>query len=495
MKRVPLPQLREHEPMHKNKIMELPPMPRSTRRACVYLAAFAAILMGIAGCTTGGNGQSSKKEATLNGSRSLIEDVHIRTESVQKRPLTDSLHVTGQVLPEIGKEVSLTNRVTGRVVSILVAPGQHVAVGQVLALIDSQQISDLQAELIEAHSKLDIAKAHEERERQIYGEQLKRPKALIEARARFDEAKVQSDLTERELKRVEQLHKERIAAAKDLLAAQASYAKSQSIHRQTKADLEREEGLYENKAMMKRDLQVVQAETRRAQQHLNTLRQRLVFLGMTPSKVDHVIATGQIIGTIPIIAPLAGIVTQQDVALGEIVDPGKQAFRITDLSTVAISADIPDMQLPKLKIGMQVKARINGYPDQTFTGTINYIGTHVNPETRTAPIRARLVNTDMKLRASLFADTEIELPPHMVLTCPKEAIQERNGKKVVYLAVQQKFREQPVQVGRSNEKYYEVISGLDEGDQVVTAGSLLLKAQVSAGHSHSAISDSGAPQQ
>ena len=470
----------------------------SFQHAWQYLSVGGATMAILAGCSSAQVSRDHppppKQERAVPVSQSLTEELHMKAEPVKKRLLATSLHVTGQIHPEFGKEVSLTTRVTGRVVDILVTPGQHVAAGQVLALIDSQQISDLQAELIEAQSKLDIAKAHEERERQIYEEQLKRPKTLIEARARFDEAKVQLELTEREFKRIEELHKERIAAAKDFYAAQASHAKAQSVYRQATSDLQREEGLFQNKAMMKRDYQVTQAETRRSQQHLNTLHQRLILLGMTPSTVDQVIATGKIVAAVPIAAPVPGLITHQDAALGEIVEPGKQAFRITDLSTVAISADIPEVDLSHVTIGMQVKAKVTGYPDKTFTGTISYISSHVNPESRTVPIRARLLNPDMKLKASMFAETDIELPPLLVLACPKEAVQERDGRKVVYVAARQDFREHLIQVGRSNEQYYAVVSGLNEGDRVVTAGSLLLKAQLAAGRSSSETSDSGARQ-
>ncbi len=462
--------------------------PLSTLRVSSCATIFACLLISITGC---GSNESSHQNKPLKTTEAKAEDIQIETEAVKSRRLTDSLQVAGQIHPEFGKEVLLTNRVRGRVVKILVAPGHEVKKGQTLALIDSKQISDLQSELIESQSQLDIARAHEERESQIFQEQLKRPETLLKAKAHLEQAKVQSGLTERNLKRYEQLVKEGIAASKDFYAAQASHTKAQSVYRQAKSDLEREKQLYQNKAMMKRDLQLAQAEVRRAEQRLNTLRQRLIFLGMTATKVDQILATGRIVGTTPIIAPMDGIISQQEVALGEMVDPGKEAFRITDLTTVALAADIPDVDLPKLTIGMPVKARISGYPGQIFPGKINYISTYIDPDTRTAPVRARLVNPDLKLRANLFADTEILLPPHTVLACPKESVQKKEGREVVYVADGGRYIEQPIHVGIDSEKYYEVISGLKEGDRVVTTGSLLLKTQVASGHPHTALSDKG----
>ncbi len=440
------------------------------------------------------NSCSEKKSPPPEVSKSSNEDIPIETELVKKRLLKNTLNVAGQIHPEFGKEVSLTNHIQGRIVRILVSPGQNVHKGQILAWIDSRTISGIQSELIEADSKLAIAKAHEIRERLIYNEQLKRPEALIEAQAQFDEANTKLKLTARNLKRYEQLTREKIAATKDLYAAQASFATAQSVFKQAKADLEREERLFKNKAMMKRDLQLAQAEVRSAQQHLNTLRQRLIFNGMTKAQVENVLKNGQINGEIPIISSMSGVISGQYVALGEIVDPGKKAFRITDLSTVALSADIPAADLPKISIGTTVTAKISGYSNQTFEGKINYISSHIDPESRTAQIRARIPNPDLKLRASLFTDTEIQLPPHMVLACPKDALQSRGNEKVVYIANQEHYKEQAVEVGASNEEYYEVISGLKEGDKVVTTGSLLLKAQFESGNPHSIISAQGAQQ-
>ncbi|MDX2107308.1 MAG: efflux RND transporter periplasmic adaptor subunit [Candidatus Melainabacteria bacterium] len=437
---------------------------------------------------------NSPQEKTNDASKTTVKDIPIKTELVKERNLNSSLNVAGQIHPEFGKEVTLTNHVPGRIIQIFVSPGQKVHKGQALALVDSRTISTLQSELVESDSKLAIAKAHEEREQQIFNEQLKRPENLIEAQAKFDEARTKAKLTARNLKRYEQLTREKIAATKDLYAAQANYATAQSVFRQAKADLEREERLYKNKAMMKRDLQLAQAEVRSAQQHLNTLRQRLIFHGMTPAQITDVIKTNRINGEIPITSSLDGIISGQYVALGETVDPGKKTFRITDLSVVALTADIPAADLPKINIGTPVIAKIPGYSKKIFKGKINYISSHIDPESRTAQIRARLPNPDLKLRASLFTDTEIQLPQHTVLACPKEAVQRKDDKKVVYISVDGKFKEQPIEVGTSNEEYFEVTKGLSDGDRVVTTGSLLLRAQFESSHAPEVISERGAMQ-
>ncbi|MBX9723467.1 MAG: efflux RND transporter periplasmic adaptor subunit, partial [Candidatus Obscuribacterales bacterium] len=257
---------------------------------------------------------------------------------------------------------------------------------------------------------------------------------------------------------------------------------AQAIYRQKLTTFEREEGLYNNKAVMKKDYLLAQAETNKQQKHVNTLRQRLIFLGMTNEMLDDVLASEKISGTISLRAPIDGIVTHRDVDPGEIVDRDKQAFTITDLRTVSVIADIPEVELRRLKLGAKAVVKAASFPYDKFEGTISYISSTINPELRTVPIRVRLVNPKLKLKSNMFAEIDLLQQPTPVLVCPKAAVQEHDGSKFVYLQCPEGYREQKIETGNTNEKYTEVISGLKEGDKVVTSGSLLLKTEFTQVH-------------
>lgn len=410
--------------------------------------------------------------------------IDLKTAAVSKRSLANNLHVTGQIHADVGKEIDVTARFSGRVVKVNVSLGDFVKTGQILATVDSQENSDLQAELLEAKSKLTIAQAHEERERQIYEEHLHRPPALIEARTRHDEAKVHLELTQAEFERQQGLYREKIASQKDFMNIQATLAKAKLAFRQAAADLAREERLYKNKAMLKRDLQLAQAETSRAKQHLETLKQRLRFLGMTPALVQQVLSTNEVMGVVPLLASGSGVITHHDVAPGEIIDPGKRAFTITDLSTVVVNADIPEVDLQSVHIGAPVTVTIASHPGEKFLGYVSYVSEHVSPDTRTVPIRARLDNKARKFKSNMFAEIDLKGQPKLLLSVPKTAVQERDGKKIVYVQTPQGFVERLIKVGGDTEEYYEVTSGLTEGEQVATQGSLLLKTELTYQHAH-----------
>lgn len=411
-------------------------------------------------------------------SAEALKKIDLRTETIDRRPVAVPLHLTGRIEPDVHKEVNISTRIAGRITNIDVAPGQVVAKGKLLAELDSSEVSDLESDLLESRSKLKIAELQEERERQIYEELLRRPTALIRARALFNEAKVQLNLYETEFNRVKDLHAEKIVAAKDFIAAQAKLAQAKTQFEEAQATLQREEHLYNNRAMLKRDYQLAIAEKERIRNHVNTVTQRLVFLGVDQDSLDDLYRTGQINGTINILAPIGGAVSFREVAIGQVAQPSTILFTVSDMSTVLIQVDLPEIDVPKVKIGDEVKARIASYPDEIFKGIIYYISLTVNAETRTVATRARLANPDGRLKKFMFAEIFLEGNPQKVLACPKDAIQQHGEQKIVFVKTSDGFAERPIETGIEGDKYTEIKSGLKVGEVVATQGSLMLKNEI-----------------
>ncbi|MCC7528900.1 MAG: efflux RND transporter periplasmic adaptor subunit [Candidatus Melainabacteria bacterium] len=456
--------------------------------ACVFISAISVASLSACGTKSDSADASLSNHTEAPGaklikvSEKVAEQIDIRHEPIQKRALTVPLHVTGKIEPELGKEVDVTSRINGRVKEIRVAPGQEVKRGQIMAMLDSQEVSDLQAEFIEARSKLNIAQAHEDRERLIYNELLVRPKALIEAQARFNSAKVQKELAESEYRRQDGLYKEKISSQKDYLSSKAGFATAVAAHEQAKVDFEREQNMFKNKAMLRKDLQLSEAETARERQHFNTLKQRLDFLGADTSLLTGVLKTGQISGMVRIVAPESGVVSHHDIAVGELVHPEKSMFKVTDLTTVVVKADLPEVDVSRVRLGGNVKVKVTSYPNEDFRATISYIAEHVNPETRTVSVRARLDNRRRIFKLQMFAEIDLEGVSRELLACPKSAVQELEGKTVVFVKKEGGYEERLVKLGVDSEKYYEVVSGLSAGEEIVTQGSLMLKTELTYKH-------------
>ena len=419
---------------------------------------------------------ASKKEPSSK------KESDIKTEPIKRRRGSLSLHLPGRLEPDFGKEVDISTRIAGRIKQVLVNPGDTVAAKQRLLIVDSREISQLQAELIESKAKWQDARDHEESERQIYQERISRPKALLAAKNNFSQAKIKKELAEGELNRVKGLLQEHISSSKDYVAAKATLATAQAQFDQTQADLQREERLYKNQALMKMDYKLAQDKSAQEKEHMDTLYQRLEFLGTDKARMDRILATGKIDGAICVLSPVAGVVSHYDVAVGEVVQPVKSLMKITDLSTVLVQAELPVRKLSLAKIDSRATIKIDCYPDERFQATIKFISEHVNSETRTVTIRARLANPLRKLKTNMLAEIDLNEPRREYLACPKAAIQDCDGHKVVFVAAAHGFEARRVTVGSADGDYVEVFSGLEEGKRVATSGSLRLKTDLNCGH-------------
>ena len=189
------------------------------------LCLLALAMISLSGCSANPSNKVAETISSLlphsRVSAATASEAHVEDEPVVLRKLVSSLRLSGEVKPEVGKEVHVNTRFSGRVREVLVHPGQKVVAGQVLAYVDSSEVSELQAELVETKSKLEASRAQEERERQIYQEQLERPKWLSQAKTQFHQSKIQLELAEATFERVGSLFKEKIAAEKDYQSAKA----------------------------------------------------------------------------------------------------------------------------------------------------------------------------------------------------------------------------------------------------------------------------------
>jgi membrane fusion protein, heavy metal efflux system len=227
--------------------------------------------------------------------------------------------------------------------------------------------------------------------------------------------------------------------------------------------------------LLRKDLQLAHAEMLREKQHVDTLKQRLILFGMPKAMVERVVSTSTITPFVPIVSPVAGSITAHQVAVGEIVSPDKKFMTVTDLSTVMMTADIPEVDVPQVRMGAPVEIKVSAFPQETFNGIISYVSDVVNPTTRTVAIRASLPNPHRKLKTNMWAEIDLPGAPASVLAVPKAAVQERAGSQVVYVATSGGYEEHRIEVGRDFGEYLEIKTGLREGDQVATQGSLLLR--------------------
>ncbi len=176
-------------------------------------------------------------------------------------------------------------------------------------------------------------------------------------------------------------------------------------------------------------------------------------------------------------APVNGLVTRYEVAPGELVEPDRELFTITDLSTVWVLGDIYEQDVSRVKAGADAQVRVDAYPDRRFSGRLTYVSSVIDPKTRTAKARVVVENPDGALKLDMFARIALPTPERRpALTVPAAAVQYLDGQPIVFVRRDDgRFARRAVTVGIASDTDVEIREGLTAGDEVVGAGSFYLK--------------------
>lgn len=180
-------------------------------------------------------------------------------------------------------------------------------------------------------------------------------------------------------------------------------------------------------------------------------------------------------------APRAGVVSELGVRDGAMVAPGMTMFRITDLSSVWVVADIPESAAARLAPGSRAEVSSVALPGERFAGTLSAILPDVDPATRTLKARLEIRNPGLRLKPGMFVRVALEGPPAApALVVPQEAVIATGRRNVVIVAKDGgRFAPVEVELGRTSGEDVEVRSGLAEGDRVVASGQFLLDSEAS----------------
>jgi Cu(I)/Ag(I) efflux system membrane fusion protein len=210
-------------------------------------------------------------------------------------------------------------------------------------------------------------------------------------------------------------------------------------------------------------------------------RQRLMLLGMSEAQIEAVERDGKIRTRFTLTSPISGVIAELGVREGATVMPGMTLFRIVDLSTVWVNAEIPETQAAWVTPGARVSARVQAYPDRVFEGRVGALLPEVNPATRTVRTRIEVANPRAVLKPGMFATVEFRQPAKReTVLVPSEAVIRTGRRDVVIAAVGEgRFRAVPVEVGAESGGQSEIRKGLEPGDRVVLSGQFLIDSEAS----------------
>jgi membrane fusion protein, copper/silver efflux system len=184
--------------------------------------------------------------------------------------------------------------------------------------------------------------------------------------------------------------------------------------------------------------------------------------------------------TLTLRAPASGVVVEKMAVSGMRFAAGDPLYRLADLSTVWLVANVFEQDLGAVREGQRAKATVTAYPGAAFTGTVSFVYPSVSPETRTAKVRIEIANPDGRLKTDMSANVELTAgaAEGPVLAVPDSAVLNSGTRQVVLVdRGEGRFEPKEVTLGAAADGYYEVRSGLDAGDPVVVGANFLIDAE------------------
>ena len=209
---------------------------------------------------------------------------------------------------------------------------------------------------------------------------------------------------------------------------------------------------------------------------------RLRQMGLSPEQIDALDDKPAAALTSQILSPISGTVVTQAVYQGQYAATGAPLLEIADFSTMWFVFRAYEQDMPWIQTGQLVKITTPALPDKTFSGKITFIDPNFDDSTRSAKVRVELpnplVNGKRELLNRFYADGIVELDAPPVLTVPRPAVIATGPEAVVYIdRGGGAYQPAVVKTGRRGDTLVEVLSGLEEGDKVVTNGNLLIDGQ------------------
>ena len=229
---------------------------------------------------------------------------------------------------------------------------------------------------------------------------------------------------------------------------------------------------------------------------LQAVRDKLRLWKLTDAQIARIEQSGEVSPLIDVVANTGGIVISKNVNQGDYVNTGTVLFDVANLSQVWAVFDAYESDLPFLKVGDRLEYTLQSLPGKSFSGRISFINPILDPSTRTAKVRVETVNPRMELKPEMYANALIDAPLKQYnneVVIPKSAILWTGKRSIVY--VKQPDTEIPafllreVELGPSLGDAYVVLSGISEGDEIVTNGAFTIDASAQLAGKRSMMND------
>lgn len=476
----------------------------------------------------GEEGAEHAGENLIRLSPAATRTAGIRVQPVRAVVLSEPLTVPGTVEVSPTQGARITPPVPAKVIRLLVNRGDRVRAGQALVILDSvevagahaavrqatasveqaqAQVRTTQAGVQQANTRLSSARAALARQQQFARTGAFSQPALQAAQNELNEAQSEEQQAQTALgaattvlQRTERLFKEELVARAELEQAQTARQQAQTRLDQSRQrvgiarqSLEREQRVFRGGLLSKQAIQTAeaevragQAEVRQAQSQEQAARTALkgarTGLYVARDTLEAVEGGGHSeggAGRLTLYAPISGTVIDLHATQGQAVERGTELFEIENLDTVLVSANVPEADVGRIRVGQRADVKVTSYPNVRFTGTVQSIGSRVDEKTRTLPVRVLVQNPGGRLRPQMFARVALAVGGRgrSALALPESAIGEDGKERFVFVQEAGGYERRDVALGQTSGGMVEVRSGIKAGEPVVVDGVFILKSE------------------
>jgi Cu(I)/Ag(I) efflux system membrane fusion protein len=221
-------------------------------------------------------------------------------------------------------------------------------------------------------------------------------------------------------------------------------------------------------------------EPEAAGRYVEAARQRLDLLDFPSAERRRLEQDGASRRTLAIPAPVTGTVIEKMAIEGMRFKAGDPLYKIVDLSSMWLIAEIFEQDLAQVAVGQAATVRLKAYPNAPFAGRVTFLAPAVSTATRTVPVRIEIPNERRLLRADMYADVEIAAPVGRpaLLAVSESAVIDNGTRRVVLVDLGDgRFQPRQVRLGAAADGYVEVVEGVGEGETVVVSANFLIDAE------------------
>ena len=365
-----------------------------------------------------------------------VEKAGIDIAVVQQRPVIEAVIANGEVIYDQAYSAHLASRVAGNAWRVEKQIGDQVRKGDVLALIDAGEIGRAKSDFLQSISQVRLKQLTVDRMQPLAKDSLVPGRQFQEAESALQEARIRVRSTQQVLVNL-----------------------GLSVRAEEFSDLSTDE-----------------------------IAQRITFLGLPKEMAaafDNATTTSNLF---PLRSPLDGVVVDRKIVAGEVVDTSTALFSVADVTRMWLMLDVRQDDAKYVSVGQHVLFRASDSKDEPeIKGTVNWISTSADAQTRTVKVRVELPNNDGRLRANTFGAGRIVLreePKAVVI--PSEAVHWDGDCNVVFVRDKDYLKEdapkffhiRKVRPGVKESETTEIIAGLMPGEVIASKNSVVLEAQL-----------------